>query len=65
MSDELAWRKSSYSGGGSGGDDTCVEIATAAPLAHIRDTKDRHGGLLIVSHGAFQAFLTTLKDQDA
>ncbi|GAB3487674.1 DUF397 domain-containing protein [Amycolatopsis cihanbeyliensis] len=65
MSDDLAWRKSSYTGGGSGGNDNCIEIATTAHLAHVRDTKDRNGGLLPVSHGAFQAFLATLKDQDA
>jgi hypothetical protein len=48
------WRTSSYSGG-NGGD--CVEVALAAPAIGIRDTKDRAGGHLAVSHQAWLALL--------
>lgn len=44
------WRASSYSGGNGG---NCVEVALAAPAIGIRDTKDRAGGHLAVSHHAW------------
>ncbi|CAL9520065.1 hypothetical protein SUDANB176_03834 [Streptomyces sp. enrichment culture] len=36
---ELAWFKSSYSGGTDG--ESCVEIATSPGIIHIRDSKCR------------------------
>jgi hypothetical protein len=37
MSDELTWRKSSYSGGTG---EACVEIAATPSAIHVRDSKD-------------------------
>jgi hypothetical protein len=39
---ELAWFKSSYSGGTDG--ESCVEIATSPGTVHIRDSKYRNTG---------------------
>ncbi|MFI9821078.1 DUF397 domain-containing protein [Streptomyces sp. NPDC052013] len=38
-SSELAWFKSSYSGGTDG--ESCVEIATSPGTIHVRDSKHR------------------------
>jgi hypothetical protein len=48
------WRTSSYSSSNGG---NCVEVALAAPAVGIRDTKDRAGGHLAVSHHAWLALL--------
>jgi hypothetical protein len=56
--DSAAWRKSSYSGT-SGGD--CVEVAGAARVVLARDTKDRDGGALVFTAGAWEAFTASLK----
>lgn len=70
---EPAWRKSSYSG--NGGADcvevaawrTCshvgndVEVAIAARVVLVRDTKDRDSEALTFSAGAWQALTTGLK----
>jgi Domain of unknown function (DUF397) len=58
LTDSLAWRKSSYSGG-SGGD--CVEVAGTATAVMVRDTKDRNGGTLAFAPDAWEAFTTSLK----
>ncbi|MEV0705441.1 DUF397 domain-containing protein [Saccharopolyspora sp. NPDC050389] len=42
-SDGMIWRKSSRSNGAQ----NCVEIALAAGLVGVRDTKDRDGGTLV------------------
>lgn len=47
----LDWRKSSYSASGS----QCVEVALASKVG-IRDTKDREGGVLVVSAAAWVVF---------
>ncbi|ANS66337.1 hypothetical protein SLINC_4113 [Streptomyces lincolnensis] len=39
---ELAWFKSSYSGGNDG--ESCVEIAVAPRTIHVRDSKHRTTG---------------------
>ncbi|MFF0790006.1 DUF397 domain-containing protein [Streptomyces spiralis] len=39
---ELAWFKSSYSGGTDG--ESCVEIATSPGIIHVRDSKHRDAG---------------------
>ncbi|MEU1439937.1 MULTISPECIES: DUF397 domain-containing protein [Streptomyces] len=51
---ELAWFKSSYSGGD--GDD-CVEIATCPSTIHVRDSKNTDGSHLILSPTTWADFL--------
>ena len=53
-----SWRKSSHSGG-SGGD--CVEVAEGASAVVVRDTKDRDGGTLAFTAGAWAAFTASLR----
>ncbi|MBL1288095.1 DUF397 domain-containing protein [Streptomyces sp. NPDC057699] len=50
---ELAWFKSSYSGGGGG---NCVEIAVRPETVLVRDSKDAQGHVLTVSPRAWSAF---------
>ncbi|MFJ4837707.1 DUF397 domain-containing protein [Streptomyces sp. NPDC088746] len=50
---ELAWFKSSYSGGGGG---NCVEIAVSPEAVLVRDSKDIQGHVLTVSPRAWSAF---------
>ncbi|WP_258341165.1 DUF397 domain-containing protein [Saccharopolyspora gregorii] len=53
------FRKSSYSGGGSG---TCVEVALNVPArAAIRDSKNPTGTPLLFERSAFTTFLAALK----
>ncbi|MDX3114379.1 MULTISPECIES: DUF397 domain-containing protein [Streptomyces] len=40
--DHLAWFKSTYSDGPEG--DSCVEVATAPAVVHVRDSKNPEGG---------------------
>jgi hypothetical protein len=54
------WRTSSYSG--NGGQD-CVEVADAARVVMVRDTKDRDGGALSIPADAWRAFTGTIKRQ--
>jgi hypothetical protein len=42
-----------------GGD--CVEVADAASVVVVRDTKDRDGGTLVFTAEAWAAFMTSLK----
>lgn len=53
----LEWHKSSRSM--NGGD--CVEVADAASVVVVRDTKDRDGGTLVFTAEAWAAFMTSLK----
>jgi hypothetical protein len=50
---ELAWFKSSYSGGGG---DNCVEVAVRADAILVRDSKDTRRNPLTVSPDAWAAF---------
>ncbi|MER7134969.1 DUF397 domain-containing protein [Streptomyces sp. NPDC000341] len=50
---ELAWFKSSYSGGGGG---NCVEIAVCPGAVRVRDSKDKQRPALLVSPQAWSAF---------
>ena len=50
---DATWRKSTYSGSGN----ACVEVAHAATAVGVRDTKNREGGALVVSHQAWAAFV--------
>lgn len=54
---DLAWRKASYSNGS--GD--CVEVADAASVVLVRDTKTRDGGTLTFTADAWRAFTGSLK----
>ncbi|RPF36206.1 DUF397 domain-containing protein [Streptomyces sp. TLI_185] len=49
------WRKSSYSNGDNG---ACVEVADGFPgIVPVRDSKVQEGPVLIVSAGAWTAFI--------
>ncbi|MFI2783086.1 DUF397 domain-containing protein [Streptomyces sp. ALB3] len=50
---ELAWFKSSYSGGGG---DNCVEIAFGPGAVMVRDSKDTRQPALAVSPHAWESF---------
>jgi hypothetical protein len=52
------WRKSTFSGS-NGGD--CVEVADAARVVMVRDTKDRDAGELSFTAEAWAAFTSGLK----
>ncbi|THA73263.1 DUF397 domain-containing protein [Streptomyces sp. A0642] len=54
MSTDLAWTKSSYSGGQGG---HCVEVATRPHTVHVRDSKDLTAPSLTLSPAAWSAFL--------
>jgi hypothetical protein len=56
MTDELLWRKSSFSGSQA----NCVEVADAGHVL-IRDTKDRDGGTLAFTADAWRAFTGSLR----
>ena len=51
------WRKSSYSGGGN----QCVEVAAAAGMYAVRDSKNPAAGHLAFSGDAWKAFLAAIK----
>jgi hypothetical protein len=54
----VGWRKSTYSDGNGG---SCVEVADAARVVLVRDTKDRDGGTLAFSAEAWRVFAEELK----
>ena len=56
MTQERAWRKSSYSDGTEDGD--CVEVSLALD-ALVRDSKNPAGGLLTFTPSAWKNFLET------
>ncbi|MGW5971656.1 DUF397 domain-containing protein [Streptomyces sp. NPDC055186] len=56
---ELAWFKSSYSGGGGG---NCVEVALCPEAVLVRDSKDTQRQSLTVSFDAWSAFTTLAAD---
>jgi hypothetical protein len=58
MPERTNWRKSSYSGGGSG---NCVEVAHAAEAVAVRDSKHATGPMITVAPAAWQVFLTTVR----
>ncbi|SES00580.1 DUF397 domain-containing protein [Lentzea albida] len=57
MSAERAWRKSSYSNGGTA--QSCVEVSLAQD-ALVRDTKNASGDVLAFSTPAWRALLKSL-----
>jgi hypothetical protein len=58
LSDDLTWRKSSFSSSSA----NCVEVAEASPGIAIRDSKDPHGPSLLISRGGMTAFLEGIKN---
>ena len=52
-----AWRTSSYSNNGG----NCVEIAAAAGVIGVRDTRHRAGAVLTFSPEAWERFAGSLK----
>ncbi|MFF8394517.1 DUF397 domain-containing protein [Streptomyces sp. NPDC016172] len=52
---ELAWFKSSYSGGNDG--NSCVEIAVTPGTVHVRDSKNVEGPRLAITPRAWADFL--------
>ncbi|MEU3730234.1 DUF397 domain-containing protein [Streptomyces sp. NPDC033538] len=52
---ELAWFKSSYSGGNDG--NSCVELAVTPGTIHIRDSKTTEGPRLTLTPAAWADFL--------
>ncbi|MEV0484188.1 DUF397 domain-containing protein [Streptomyces sp. NPDC050508] len=56
MTPELAWFKSSYSGGTNG--ESCVEIAVAPRTVHVRDSKHTEGPRLTLTPAAWTEFVT-------
>ncbi|TWV57078.1 DUF397 domain-containing protein [Streptomyces misionensis] len=53
---ELAWFKSSYSGGNDG--NSCVELAVSPGTVHVRDSKDTEGPRLTLTPGAWARFVS-------
>jgi hypothetical protein len=58
MVNNVAWRKSSYSGGSGG---NCVEAANAASVVMVRDTRDRDGQTLAFTTETWEAFTASLR----
>jgi hypothetical protein len=53
------WRKSSYSGNGGG---NCVEVTTSLPrVVAVRDSKDPHGPVLIISRDEWARFISRVR----
>lgn len=55
--DDLRWRKSSFSGGEGGGNDSCVEIALTGAATAVRDSKNAGGPVLVLPMSALSALL--------
>jgi hypothetical protein len=53
----MNWRKTTYSNGG----ENCVETASGSGVVLVRDTKDRDGGTLAFSAGAWERFTASLQ----
>ena len=57
MAIQPAWRVATYTGGNG----NCVEVADAASVVLVRDTKDRDGGALAFTANAWRAFTANVK----
>ena len=57
--ERLAWRTSTFSGGGSGGG--CVEIAPLPTGIAVRDTKDRSRAPHVYSRPAWESLLRAIR----
>lgn len=58
----LRWRKSSFSGGEGGGNDSCVEVALAGSAA-VRDSKNATGPVLVLPGAAWSGLLTAISSR--
>ena len=58
----LAWRTSSFSGGGNGGN--CVEVAPVRSGIAVRDTKDRSRAPHVYSRPAWESLLQAVRLSD-
>jgi hypothetical protein len=56
---ELAWFKSSYSGGDG---DSCVEVAACPTTVHVRDSKVTDGPRLALAPSAWTDFVRDTAD---
>ncbi|MGW4198945.1 DUF397 domain-containing protein [Streptomyces sp. NPDC005004] len=56
---ELAWFKSSYSGGTDG--NSCVEVAVTPGTIHVRDSKQKTGPQLALTQATWTAFVTGVR----
>ncbi|MFF8368468.1 MULTISPECIES: DUF397 domain-containing protein [Streptomyces] len=54
MNTELAWFKSSYSGGTG---EACIEVAACPGTVHVRDSKDTSRPSLTVSSASWASFV--------
>jgi hypothetical protein len=54
---DMNWRKATYTNGG----ENCVETASGSGVVLVRDTKDRDGGTLAFSAGAWERFTASLQ----
>jgi Domain of unknown function (DUF397) len=57
MQKQVAWRKSSRSGGNG----ACVEVAEFDDAVAVRDSKDRTGPVLVFESAAWAAFVEAAK----
>jgi hypothetical protein len=58
---DAVWRKSSYSGAVG----NCVELSWFEGQAGVRNSRDPHGPVLVVSHRTLVSFVTGTKDRRA
>jgi hypothetical protein len=57
MASQPVWRTATYTGGNG----NCVEVADAAQVILVRDTKDRAGVTLYIPASAWERFTTSLR----
>lgn len=57
---KIRWRKSSRSSSSA----HCVEVGTTPNAVHVRDTKDRAGGMLRLDRRQWGSFLRDVKGVD-
>ena len=58
MTNNLAWRTSTYTGGTGG---NCVEVAPMATGVAVRDSKNPDGPVLILSKDEWASFITRVR----
>jgi Domain of unknown function (DUF397) len=59
ISEDVTWRKSSYSGGSGG---NCVEVGNAGAVIVVRDSKDRDGAVVAVGADAWRRFAAMVRE---
>jgi hypothetical protein len=55
------WRKSSRTGGGSGGGGNCVEVAVSSGIVGVRDSKDPYKSILTLSFDQWKKLIRGVK----